>query len=99
MHLHRQRPRVRLVASALAVAALVAGIPTRAGTPTYRIDYHVISAGASAMRSTHCYGLLGTVGQTAPGYSSASTYSIVGGFWTGDVSASDDIFYNGFEGC
>ena len=96
MTLHRLRPRH--VASALALAALFAGVPTRAGTPTYTIDFHVITAGASAMRS-RCYGLVGTVGQTAPGYSSASTYSIVGGFWTGEVSASDEIFYNGFEGC
>jgi hypothetical protein len=96
MPFHRQRARV--AASALAVAALVA-MPTRAGTPTYRIDFHVITAGGSAMRSTTCYGLSGSVGQTAPGYSSASTYSIVGGFWTSETSASDDLFYNGFEGC
>jgi hypothetical protein len=94
---HRTRPRV--VAAALAVAALVAGVPTRAGTPTYRIDFHVITAGASAMRAPRCYGLSGSVGEIAPGYSSASTYSIVSGFWSGDVSASDQIFYNGFEGC
>ena len=97
MTLHRLRPRE--LAAALAFAALFAGVPTRAGTPTYSIDFHVITGGASAMRSTLCYGLLGTVGQTAPGYSSASTYSIVGGFWTSEVSASDEIFYNGFEGC
>ena len=97
MHLHRLRPQ--RVAAALALAALVAGVPTRAGTPTYSIDFHAITAGGRAMRSPHCYGLSGSVGQTAPGYSSASTYSIVGGFWTSEVSASDEIFYNGFEGC
>lgn len=97
MNLHRLRPRA--VASALAVAALVTGVPGSAGTPTYAIDFHVITAGGSAMRSTACYGLAGSVGQIAPGYSSASTYSIVAGFWTSEVSASDDIFYNGFEGC
>jgi hypothetical protein len=99
MTFHRLRPRARLAASALAIAALVAGVPIRAGTPTYSIDFHVITAGGSAMRSTTCYGLVGSVGQTAPGYSSASTYSIVAGFWTGEAAASDEIFYNGFEGC
>jgi hypothetical protein len=97
MNFHRPRPRIP--ATAMAVAALVAVVPIRAGTPTYSIDFHVITGGASAMRSTTCYGLSGSVGQTAPGYSSASTYSIVAGFWAGEVSASDSIFYNGFEGC
>jgi hypothetical protein len=102
MSLHRLRPRARLVASALALAALAGAGPsaTRAGTtPTYSIDFHVITAGGSAMRSSTCYGLSGTIGQPAPGYSSANTYSIVAGFWTGGVSASDEIFFNGFEGC
>jgi len=104
MSLHRLRPRARLVASALAVAAIVTGVAgvasaTRAGTtPTYSIDFHVITAGGSAM-SNPCYGLSGTIGQPAPGYSSASTYSIVAGFWAVDVAASDKIFYNGFQGC
>ena len=97
MHLHRLR--ARSVVAAFALATLVAGVPTRAGTPTYSIGFHVITAGGSAMRSPRCYGLSGSVGQTAPGYSSASTYSIVGGFWTSEVSASDEIFYNGFEEC
>ena len=97
MHLHRLR--AQSVAAAIALAALVAGVPTRAGPPGYSIDFHVITAGGSAMRSPRCYGLSGSVGQIAPGYSSASTYSIVGGFWTSEVSASDEIFYNGFERC
>jgi hypothetical protein len=101
MSLHRLRPRARLAASALALAALAGAVPsaTRAGTPTYSITFHAITAGGSAMRSSTCYGLSGTIGQAAPGYSSANTYSIVAGFWTGGVSASDEIFFNGFEGC
>ena len=100
----RLRPRARVFAPALAVLALassVAGVPadTHAGTPpTYSIDFHTISAGGSALASA-CYRLSGTIGQAAPGYSSGSMYSLIAGFWTADVAASEEIFFNGFQGC
>jgi len=100
----RLRPRARVIApafAALALASSVAGIPsdTRAGTPpTYSIDFHTITGGGIALAST-CYRLSGTIGQAAPGYSSGSTYSLIAGFWTAEVAASDEIFFNGFQGC
>jgi len=104
MKLFRQRLRVRVMAPAfvaLVLASSGAGVSpdTRAGTPpTYSIDFHSIGSGGSAF-STGCYRLTGTVGQAAPGYSSGSTYSLVAGFWSTDVAASDEIFFNNFEGC
>lgn len=100
----RLRPRARVIAPALAALALassVAGVPTdtHAGTtPTYSIDFHTISGGGSALANA-CYRLSGTIGQAAPGYSSGSTVSLIAGFWTAEVAASDEIFFNGFQGC
>jgi hypothetical protein len=91
-------PRPMLLAMALMSAVAVMSSDTRAGTPTYSIDFHVISAAGSALHSD-CYRLSGTVGQAAPGYSSSSIYSVIAGFWATPSSASDEIFFNGFQGC
>lgn len=70
-----------------------------ATVPTYSIDHYVISAGGRSMRG-NCFLLSGTLGQTAPGYSSASIFSLIAGYWQPAASAtSDEIFFNGFEGC
>jgi hypothetical protein len=68
-------------------------------TPTYSIDFHVISAGGTSLKSS-CFRLSGTVGQPVPGYSSGNIYSLIAGYWQpAAATGSDEIFYNGFEGC
>ena len=75
---------------------------SRAGVPTYSIDFHAIGAGGNALRNS-CFGLSGTVGQAAPGYSSTSdvtSFSIYAGFWSATpVTALDEVFFTGFEEC
>jgi hypothetical protein len=70
-----------------------------APTPTYSIDFYVISSGGSSLKNS-CFRLSGTIGQPAPGYSSGAIFSLIAGYWQPAVAvASDEIFYNGFEGC
>jgi hypothetical protein len=90
---------------AIALASMVAGwSDSRAGvTVAYSIDFHTFSSGGSALRNS-CFGLIGTVGQAAPGYSSTTSgapmYSIYAGFWSAAPAAVlDEIFFTGFEGC
>lgn len=99
------RRRARLRVPALVLAALAALIATpspdsRAGTiPTYRIDFHRLSAGSGSLRNA-CYRLVGSVGQPAPGYSSGPTYAVVAGFMPAAiVDRPDQLFFSGFEGC
>jgi hypothetical protein len=99
------RRRARLRAPVLALAALAALLAapspdSRAGTtPTYRIDFHRVSAGGGSLRNA-CYRLVGSVGQPAPGYSSGPTYAVVAGFMPAAiVDRPDQLFFSGFEGC
>jgi hypothetical protein len=40
------------------------------------------------------------VGQPAPGYSSGSIESLIAGYWQpAPTAATDEIFFNGFQGC
>jgi len=95
--MHTTRSTRRLgVAIPLAIAVLlacVAGSSSAATKPdaksVYRINVHVIGAGASVMRS-RCYRLLATTGQTAPGYSSSPGYSLVSGFWASAIALAAD---------
>ena len=90
-------PVLLALASMAAITAMSSD--TRAGTPPiYSINFHTISAGGGALRG-NCFRLSGTVGQTAPGYSSGSIYSLIAGFWAPPIQASDEIFFNGFQGC
>lgn len=103
MHLPTSRRRARLLASACAVGALVALLASpasdsRAGTPTYSIDFHRIGSGAGRLRGT-CYRLAGSVGEAAPGYSSGPTMELISGFWTAAGNPPDQMFFSGFEGC
>ena len=68
-------------------------------TATYSIDYHLISTGGGMAVANGCVRLSGTIGQVAPGYSSGSTYWLAAGFWAVPDSASDEIFFNGFQRC
>jgi hypothetical protein len=68
-------------------------------TPTYSIDFYFISAGGISLKNS-CFRLSGTIGQPAPGYSSGAIYSLIAGYWQPAAAVgSDEIFYNGFEGC
>jgi hypothetical protein len=86
----------------LAVAAVTLGVlgSVRAGAPpTYSIDFFAISAGGNTLHGD-CYRLSGTVGQPAPGYSSGSIESLIAGYWQpAPTAATDEIFFNGFQGC
>jgi len=92
---------LRCSAFALSVATLAATAwsEVQAGTPTYRIDFFTISNGGNALLGS-CFHLSATVGQIAPGYSSASLYSLIAGYWQpAPVAATDEIFFNGFQAC
>jgi hypothetical protein len=100
-----KRIRIRLPAgfalSTLALMLTVAleGSDARAVPPFYSIDFHIISAGGRSLHGS-CFRLSGTVGQAAPGYSSGSIYALIAGYWQPVPAAtSDEIFFNGFEGC
>jgi len=106
MHTKRERSplRVRLrvllcAASATACVLLVPWSDSLAGGPAYSVDWSYISAGTKPVRNS-CYQLSGTAGQTAPGYSSSSTYAVQAGFWAAaPASGLDEIFFDGFERC
>jgi hypothetical protein len=95
--------RFTLSAALLSVTAFlsIAVLPadSHADTPMYSIDFHTISAGGNTLRG-NCYRLSGTVAQVAPGYSSGGIYSLIAGYWQpAPTSATDEIFFNGFEVC
>ena len=96
-------------ASALLAAGLLLSVgavsETRAqATPTFTIDWHLISSGGTTLvggtSRSSCFIVSGTVGQPAPGYSSGGLYSVYAGFWTvAPTMRTDEIFFDGFEGC
>lgn len=99
----RDRSRSRsgtFVLVALATALIASpSSDGRAVASTYSIDIHRISAGGGSLRNA-CYRLSGSVGQPAPGYSSAATFSVNAGFWPAvAVDRPDQLFFSGFEGC
>jgi hypothetical protein len=96
------RPGMALLALATVILATVVGSHSSgahaSAPPTYRIDLYTISAGGSLLRA-NCFHLSGTVGQAAPGYSGDGIYALIAGYWQSPSAASDEIFFNGFEGC
>ena len=91
--------RPSLLAAAAAVALGAFGSIRAGAPPTYSIDFYTISAGGNTLYG-NCYRLSGTVGQAAPGYSSGSIESLIAGYWQpAPVVATDEIFFNGFQGC
>jgi hypothetical protein len=91
--------RVSLLAAAAAVTLGAFGSIRAGAPPTYSIDFYAISAGGNTLRGD-CYRLSGTLGQPAPGYSSGSIESLIAGYWQpAPAAATDDIFFNGFQGC
>ena len=105
MHTSHSRPpgRGRLLACGFAAGALAAllvspATDSRAGTPTYSIDFHRIGSGAARLRGA-CYRLAGSTGEAAPGYSSGPTMEVISGFWSAAGNPPDQMFFSGFEGC
>jgi len=63
------------------------------------IGFHFIGSGGHALQN-FCYRLSGTAGQTAPGYSSSTNFSVVAGFWeAAPLTSLDELFFDGFEDC
>jgi hypothetical protein len=88
-----------LLAAALACVTAMPWSDTHAQTAAPRVDIHLVASGGKALRNS-CFHLAGTIGQPAPGYSSAATYSVNAGFWAAAPTTNrDEIFFNGFEGC
>lgn len=92
--------RATLLGAMTCVGTATLSSNSRAGVPpTYRIDFHAISAGGQSLRGA-CYRLSATMGQVAPGYSSAAIYSMIAGYWQpAPPAAADEIFFNEFEVC
>jgi hypothetical protein len=88
--------------TALSLALAAHWSNAQATPPGYSINSYTMSAGGSSMRGS-CFLLSGTLGQAAPGYSSGGTFYVTAGFWQAVLqtapTSSDEIFFNGFEGC
>ena len=91
--------RLLLLRAGTGFAVSAFGSIPAAALPTYSIDFYTISSGGNTLKG-NCYRVSATVAQTAPGYSSASTYSLIAGYWQpAPLAATDEIFFNGFQGC
>ena len=67
--------------------------------PPFSIDWHVISAGGTTLR-TSCFRLTGSAGQAVPGYSSGGIYAVLSGYFAlPSTTQADSIFLDGFEEC
>ena len=68
------------------VLLLVLASTSSAGSSTqYAIEWDVVSAGGAPMASS-TYGLMDTVGQSAPGSSGSASYVLCAGYWCGIVA-------------
>ena len=91
-----------LLAAALVCVSAVPWSDTRAQSSPPAIDFHLISSGGGKLLRNSCFHLNGTIGQPAPGYSSATTppVSVNAGFQAAAPTTNrDEIFFNGFEEC
>ena len=88
-----------LIGAASLLFGAAAAVVHAQAPPTFRIDWHVLSAGGAALRNT-CVRVNGTVAQTAPGYSSGGIYALLSGYWSAaSPTVIDTVFFNGFEEC
>ena len=90
-----------LAAAAAPDAHLLAADPTpdAVAQAGYGIGFYAFSTGGNVIGNS-CYRIKGTLGQTAPGYSSGNIYALIAGYWQFTPPASpEEIFYNGFEDC
>ena len=68
------------------VLLLVLASTSSAGSSTqYAVEWDVVSAGGTPMASS-TYGLMGTVGQSAQGSSSSTSYVLCAGYWCGIIA-------------
>jgi hypothetical protein len=89
-----------LLAATLVCVSAVPWSDTRAQSASPSIDFHVIDAGHSKTLRSSCFHLSGSIGQPAPGYSSATGFSVNAGFQAAAPTKNrDEIFFNGFEEC
>ena len=92
--------RKRSLGIGIATALLVAAAVRAGAPPTYSIDAHLISAGSSVRAQSPCFRLTSTIAEPIAGYSSSVDYALDGGFLTlANTAPSDDVFFDGFEGC
>ena|ERR1700729_588723 len=94
-----------LVGAVFVVVAGGASLVRAQAQPTFSIDWHVISSGGTSLSSGNlsqstCFVVNGTLAQVSPGYSSGGVYSVYAGFWApAPTQGTDEIFFDGFEGC
>ena len=88
---------LRCVAPILAMC-LVSSTSHSQAPPTYAIPAHVIGGGTHTMANA-CFRLGATLGDAAPGYSSAAGYALLSGFQAAAPVPSDTIFSSGFQEC
>ena len=95
-----------LLAAALVCVTAVPWSDTQAQTASLSIKFHVIDAAHKQTLRSSCFHLNGSIGQPAPGYSSAPgnvsepPVSVNAGFQAAAPTKNrDEIFFNGFEEC
>ena len=94
-----------LVGAAFVVCIAGTSVARAQAQPTFTIDWHVISSGGTSLSTgnqsqSSCFIVNGTLAQVAPGYSSGGIYSVYAGFWAAAPTRNtDEIFFDGFEGC
>ncbi len=88
--------KIRLVLGAL-LGAVAAPLP--AGTPTYSIDAHVVSAGAAVRASNPCFALTAVIAEPVAGFASGGVYALRAGFGNALPVPNDSLFADSFEEC
>jgi hypothetical protein len=85
--------------SILAAMLSAIAVPSAADIPTYSIDAHILSSGASEHASSSCFGLDAVIAEPIAGFSTGGEYALNAGFFAVAAPRSDDIFFSGFEDC
>jgi hypothetical protein len=86
-------------ALAVVTAPGIAVLSAVAGSESYAINQHVISAGSSMSATSSCFHMNAVVGEPVAGFSSSTDYTLSTGFLPPGPHAGDDIFFAGFEEC
>ena len=89
-----------LLAAALVCVSAVPWSDTRAQSAGAVDRFPRDRRGQQQTLRNSCFHLTGSIGQPAPGYSSASGFSVNAGFQAAAPTKNrDEIFFNGFEEC
>jgi hypothetical protein len=83
----------------LAAFLCVVVITSAADIPTYSINAHIISSGASFHASNACFGLDAVIAEPVAGFSSGGVYHLSAGFSYSSPVVNDTVFANNFEDC